>query len=64
MTEKLKTEIFNFIEINHRVESFHVVTYFKLRLDIVLTALKELQDEGKIERFWTGCGYLYRINND
>lgn len=64
MTEKLKNEIFNFIVVNRKTESFNIVTYFNLRLDIVLTALKELEEEGRVKRFWSGCGYLYEVKND
>lgn len=64
MTKELKIKIFNFIGINRRTESIHVATYFNLKIDIVLTALKEMQDEGKIKRHWTGCEYLYEVKND
>jgi len=59
----LEDAIYEYIKRNNfLVTSIDIVDHFKLRSDITLISLKTLEYEKKIERFWTGRDYIYRIN--
>ncbi len=57
----LEEGIFEFIKKNGRVDSTDIVIHFKLRNDIILTALRNLREEGMIKRVGSGLLYEYEV---
>ena len=57
--EWLKDAIYEYIKNNERFDSVDIVLHFKLRCDITLNSVAQLQKDQKIERRWLGFRYGY-----
>lgn len=60
--EWLEDAIYEYIKNNDRVDSVDIVLHFKLRCDITLNSVVQLQKGNKIERKWLGFRYGYVIS--
>ena len=59
--EWLKEAILSFMRKYERLDSIDIIGYMKIRVDITATALHELEEEGRIERYWNGGYYEVRL---
>lgn len=58
-TMHLKDAVFEYVSNNPMVNSVDIVLHFKLRSDVTLHEVGELEQEGKIRRVW-GTNLRYR----
>ena len=56
-----KEAILSYMRKHERVDWADIIIYMKLRIDITATALHELEEEGRIERYWNGSYYEVRL---
>lgn len=57
----LKEAIVSYVQTHERADSVGLASYMKLRIDITLTALSELIEEGQIDKYWNGRYYALRV---
>lgn len=55
----LEDAVYEYVKNNPRVDSADIVSHFKLRADIALKALAQLEKDHKVERKWLGFKYGY-----
>ena len=61
-TNYLKDEIFEYISKNNeKLDSVDITNHFKLRVDITLTEVKNLEEEGKIKKVSNGVRFVYEV---
>ena len=59
--EWLKEAILSYMRKHERLDWIDLIGYMKIRVDITATALHELEEEGRIELYWTGSSYEVRL---
>ena len=59
----LKDAVMSYLESHKNVDSVELVSYFKLRADITLAAINDLEEENKVEKYWNGRYNVICIND-
>lgn len=58
-----KEAILSYLKTHKKVDSPEVVSAMALRCDLTLIALKELEKEGIVERYWNGRYYQIEVKD-
>jgi ribosomal protein S25 len=57
----LKEAVVNYLRGHQRVDTPEIVSYMKVPVDLTMAAIRELKEEGKVDRYWNGRYYEVRI---
>ena len=57
----LKNKILDYIRTHKGADRPQIVSYMNIRCDFTLTALNELEEDGRLERYWNDRYYEVRL---